>query len=435
MNQTELATKSETALVAAALVDASIIDTVDTDSSTFLDRDLGQFWGVLRNMRAAGKPFDASSIVAIASHAPSRQNASTSLLEALGGVPAVGRLVHDGVPCHAVYYAGEIARWHSVRRLRARLKDAIGRLDENDPDVAAIANSLDAVLQSASISHEETEYSFGQMAELALADSTDHRKQSSVVESGFLLLDQITGGLFPGELTIVGARPSIGKSAFGLGIALYAAKAGKRVALISCEMNQVQLGHRLLAMETGVSMQRMRAGTLTDQDRQLIEAALPTVRKVTGRAWIASRPTVEQIRARAKIAKASGGLDLLVVDYLGLMGSENPKASIYERVTEISKGLKSVAVELDVPLLCLAQLNREAGKSDEPPRLEHLRDSGSIEQDADNVMFIHRQRGSAATTIVMAKQRQGAVGSFEMKFNEDRCSFEDHAQQFGSDFR
>jgi replicative DNA helicase len=125
------------------------------------------------------------------------------------------------------------------------------------------------------------------------------------------------------------------------------------------------------------------------------------------------------------VAQTTGGLDFLVVDYLGLLGASNPRASLYERTTELSAEMKSLAQELHVPILLLAQLNREAGKTDEPPRLEHLRDSGAIEQDANNVLFIHRKRGSPDTEIVIAKQRQGPVGMFRMYFDEARASFID----------
>ena len=180
-------------------------------------------------------------------------------------------------------------------------------------------------------------------------------------------------------------------------------------------------------------MTDMRTGTLNDHQKQKIEKALPLVKHLTGRAWIASRPTLSQIRSRAKLAQATGGLDVLVVDYLGLLGSDNPKASIYERVTEISNGLKALAIELNIPLLVLAQLNREAGKTDDQPKLEHLRDSGSLEQDADNVIFIHRQRDAELGEFVVAKQRQGCVGFVPIRFEKSRCAFES-VDDFSKDF-
>ena len=114
----------------------------------------------------------------------------------------------------------------------------------------------------------------------------------------------------------------------------------------------------------------------------------------------------------------------MIIDYLGLLKAIT-RGSIYEKVTELSADIKALAIELEIPILLMCQLSRDVGKSDEPPKLEHLRDSGSIEQDSNNVIFVHRKLGSREATIVIAKQRQGEVQAFEMRFNPSRCSFED----------
>ncbi len=176
------------------------------------------------------------------------------------------------------------------------------------------------------------------------------------------------------------ARPSIGKTALGFGIALNAAKLDKKLLFVSCEMNRIQLGQRLLSLETGIPPNRIRNAYLDDDEKERLRQALPKIKKLVGKAWIASRPTVESIRARAKLAIAQDGLDFVVVDYLGLLRAIDQRARPYEQVTQLSKDLKALALEIDKPILVLAQLNREAGKSDEPPKLEHLRDSGAIEQ-------------------------------------------------------
>ena len=247
---------------------------------------------------------------------------------------------------------------------------------------------------------------------------------------GLQRLDAITGGLFPSEITILAARPSIGKTALGFGIALHAAKQGKRLLFVSCEMNRIQLGQRLLSLETGIPPNRIRNGYLVDDEKQKLRDALPLIQPLIGKAWIASRPTVDAIRARARLAMSQGGLDFVVVDYLGLLRANDQRAKPYEQVTQLSRDLKSLAVELNKPMLVLAQLNREAGKTNDAPRLEHLRDSGAIEQDADNVLFIHRQRGQSETKLILAKQRQGEVGSIDIVFKADRCCFEDLPNDF-----
>ncbi len=126
------------------------------------------------------------------------------------------------------------------------------------------------------------------------------------------------------------------------------------------------------------------------------------------------------------------GLDFVVVGYLGLLRAIDQRAKPYEQVTQLSRDLKSLAIEINKPILVLAQLNRGAGKTDDAPKLEHLRDSGAIEQDADNVLFIHRQRGKSETKLILAKQRQGEVGSIEITFDSDRCCFADLPNDFAS---
>jgi replicative DNA helicase len=427
------ASQAEFAIVAASMVDPSILDAIEIHGGMFLDSDLGALLDAIVLMRASGRPLDARSIHQAASNAKSTSNASESLLEALGGVSAIAKMIHSGLPAHWKYQADEVHRWHCVRNAKRDLRFALDRLDEPEPNVSEIVSQLDAKLSSVQPAKAGQDFTFGEMAELSFTESLDVGKQVAVIDWPWFRLNKNTGGLFPGEFTLLGARPGIGKSAFGLGVAVHAAKQGKRVGFVSCEMSQQQLGHRLLAMETGVPMTDMRTGTLNDHQKQKIEKALPLVKHLTGRAWIASRPTLSQIRSRAKLAQATGGLDLLVVDYLGLLGSDNPKASIYERVTEISNGLKALAIELNIPLLVLAQLNREAGKTDDQPKLEHLRDSGSLEQDADNVIFIHRQRDAELGEFVVAKQRQGCVGFVPIRFEKSRCAFES-VDDFSKDF-
>jgi replicative DNA helicase len=427
------ASQAEFAIVAASMVDPSILDAIEIHGGMFLDSDLGSLLDAIVLMRASGRPLDARSIHQAASNAKSTSNPSQSLLEALGGTAAIARMIQNGLPAHWKYHADEVHRWHSVRNAKRDLQFALKRLNEAEPNVSEIVSQLDAKLSSVSPSKAGQDFSFGEMAELSFTESLDVGKQLAVIDWPWFRMNNNTGGLFPGEFTLLGARPGIGKSAFGLGVAVHAAKQGKRVGFVSCEMSHQQLGHRLLAMETSVPMTDMRTGTLNDHQKQKIEKALPLVKHLTGRAWIASRPTINQIRSRAKLAKATGGLDLLVVDYLGLMGADNPKASIYERVTEISNGLKALAIELNIPLLVLAQLNRDAGKTDDHPRLEHLRDSGSLEQDADNVIFIHRQRDCETGEFVVAKQRQGSVGLIPIRFDRQRCAFES-VDDFSKDF-
>lgn len=425
IEQAITATRSENALLGAVMMRPDLLETLAVNGSHFQQREQGKLYDLLSDMKRAGKPIDATSVVATAKDAKMRPSDSESLLDALGGVVGIARLIDDGLPAHAIYHAEDVVRWANVRNLRKRLSDALEELDDADPDPLAVTQRLDARIHSIAVAGSRNEFSFEELANAVTSDMDSGETALATVPWGLPSFDEILGGLYPRQLTILAARPSIGKSALGFQVCLNAAKRGKRIAFISCEMSELELGQRLLAIESSIPLQRLRSGNLAHHERAKIDGSIQTIKRFLGRVWIASRPTIAEIRSRCRVAQSTGGLDLLAIDYLSLLGSTNPKATLYERTTELSGDLKSLAQELNIPILCLAQLNREAAKSDEPPKLEHLRDSGSLEQDANNVLFIHRKRGEPDTTIVVAKQRQGPLGCFDIQFDEARACFVD----------
>lgn len=423
-SQSEQSRIAEDSLLGAILIDPSILDRLDALSGTmFLLSELGELFDVLVNLRQAGKP-----VGDVACLLPELRAAK--LLDKIGGAAQLARWANGAIAHHANYYAEQIRRLYAVRSMRTKLQRALQDLAGFDPDPRRIAEHLDAVLPALTSGNRDDCFSFEQLADSALDDCLSSSVGKSTIPFGLQRLDAITGGLFPSEITILAARPSIGKTALGFGIALNAAKLHKNLLFVSCEMNRIQLGQRLLSLETGIPPNRIRNAYLDDDEKTQLRQSIPSIKQLLGKAWIASRPTVESIRARAKLAMAQDGLDFVVVDYLGLLRPVDQRARPYEQVTQLSKDLKALALEIDKPILVLAQLNREAGKTDEPPKLEHLRDSGAIEQDADNVLFIHRQRGRSETKLILAKQRQGEVGSIDLVFDSDRCSFHDLPNDF-----
>lgn len=422
VSQNEQAVRAELSVIGAMLVNPSLLDQTDVAGSYFLQTDVGLLFDLLADMRRGGKPIDATSVLAVAK---TTRYQGAYLIDSIGGAVRIAEWISQGIPAHFKHFSEEIRRWHQVRTLRARLNTALSELEDIEADPDSIRSKLDAATTEVAWKRAVREFAFSELVEQVLHRVEDDRSMSGVVPWGMPSFDSRLGGLFPGELTVLAARPSIGKSALGFQVAIHASKVGKRVAFISCEMSEGQLGERLIASETTIPLSRLRMGNLTEYERGNVKAVLPSIKRMLSRVWVASRPTVSEIRSRCRVAQTTGGLDLLVVDYLGLLGASNPRASLYERTTELSAEMKSLAQELNVPVLLLSQLNREAGKTDEPPRLEHLRDSGAIEQDANNVLFIHRKRGSPDTEIVIAKQRQGPVGMFKMHFDEARASFID----------
>jgi replicative DNA helicase len=264
------------------------------------------------------------------------------------------------------------------------------------------------------------------------------------VPSGFKILDNMTTGLQNGDLIIVAARPSMGKTSWVMNVAQNAAIDHKvPVAIFSLEMSKQQLVQRLLCSEARVDAQKLRTGRLSSSDYRRIGTAGAKLN--TAPIWIDDSPggTVLEMRAKARRLKAEGGLGLLVIDYLQLMGGSGRQESRQQEVSQISRGLKGLARELDVPVIALSQLSRgPEQRTDHRPQLSDLRDSGSIEQDADLVMFLYREEYYSATgqdedgnslegkaELIVSKQRNGPTGTVPLFFHKAYTRFDDVAPE------
>ena len=254
------------------------------------------------------------------------------------------------------------------------------------------------------------------------------------VPTGLYDLDRMLTGLHGGELILVGARPAMGKTSMALGVAQYAAVQAKRcVAIFSLEMPSEQIGLRMLCSASNINMQRVRSGMLTDDEWVKIGDTINDLS--LSRVYIDDTPslTPSQLRSRCRRLMMEQGLDLIVIDYLGLMGTDKRVENRQLEVSEISRQLKAIALELKIPVLACAQLSRaNASRTDKRPLLSDLRDSGSIEQDADVVMFLHRE-GYYATAgsedgpkpddnqgeVIIAKQRNGPVGTVNVEWQAE----------------
>lgn len=254
------------------------------------------------------------------------------------------------------------------------------------------------------------------------------------VPTGYKELDSLLSGFQKSDLIILAARPSMGKTSFALDLARNAAiKHNVPVGIFSLEMSSQQLVERMLASESYVNSWKLRTGSISGEDDfAKVRDALETLSNAP--IFIDDKPgnNILAMRATARRLKREHGIGLIIVDYLQLMSPTTTKASdsIVQQVTEISRSLKSLARELDVPVLALSQLSRAVEQRRGRPRLSDLRDSGSIEQDADLVMFIHREDKmnemadkNNIAEILIEKHRNGPVGSCELYFDEKRVTF------------
>lgn len=257
------------------------------------------------------------------------------------------------------------------------------------------------------------------------------------VTTGLIDLNKVTNGLHKSDLILLAARPSMGKTALALNIAVNAARAGKVVVLFSLEMSKLQLGNRILSTASGVDSMHLNTGNLSDGDIAALIDALDEMSRL--KLMIDDTPgvTIFDIRAKVRRLKHEFGLDLIVIDYLQLMQGGRSRLSEQNRqqeISEISRSLKALAREMDVPVLALSQLSRSVEmRAEKKPQLSDLRESGSLEQDADMVMFLYRDEyynreddsNKNIAELILAKNRNGPTTSIRLQFQKDIMRFGD----------
>lgn len=364
---------------------------------------------------------------------------SNEQLDRVGGASYITELVEE-VPAaaNAHYYCGLV---HSRAILRGLIHaaDDIAELGYSDPE------NIDETLDQAEkkvygVTNGITTQKFKTIGS-SLTEAWErfeylsaNQNEKRGVPTGFTALDNVLAGLQKSDLIILAARPSMGKTTFALDLARNAAlQYNASVGIFSLEMSDQQLVDRMLAAEAGVDSWKLRTGKLsTDQEFEAVQAAMAKLSNAPIHIDDQPGTNILKMRSSARRLKNEHGLDLLIVDYLQLMHPTSAKASdsMVQQVTEISRSLKLLARELDVPVLALSQLSRAVEQRGGKPRLSDLRDSGSIEQDADVVMFIHREdkinkdseRPNIAE-IMVEKHRNGPVGSAELYFDGKHVRF------------
>jgi replicative DNA helicase len=371
----------------------------------------------------------------------------------VGGSAGLAR-IFTSVPhaAHAIYYATIVRNKSMARNLITTCSDLLNQayLPEKEPE--DLLNDAEQRVFAIRESRQSNNLK-GIEEVLSLAmDRLDLRvagkAQEGTVETGFTQLDHLTGGLHGSELVILAARPSMGKTALAMNIAEHVSyKARQPVLFISLEMSSIELIERLLCSVARVNGHQLRAGTLPHLERKrLIDFASELSHSPL---FIDDSPTrnVSEIAGAARrIKRREGKLGLLVVDYLQLIQPDFPSDPRQEQVAKIARRLKGLARELNTPILCLSQLNRQTEDSrDHRPKLSHLRESGAIEQDADVVMFVHReayyQKGEPEADVnlhdalvIVEKQRNGPTGDVELHWEPKFTRFGNRAPDSYSGF-
>lgn len=372
--------------------------------------------------------------------------------EAVGGSAYLAKLANS-VPnaAHAVYY-GEIVRSKATLRKLIEAGTTILRdaYDEARDPKELLSQAEQKVFQIQDERSSQSADSIGDLLTSAMERIDARMKGTHTVggvDTHFTEFDAMCGGMHNGELVILAARPSMGKTAFALNIAENVSVIGRApVLFVSLEMSGIELADRLLCSVARVNGHRLRNGSISQDDRKrLVEKAVEVSNAPLYVDDSPSRSMSEISAVARRIKQREKRLGLIVIDYLQLIEPENSKDPRQEQVAKIARRLKGLAREAEVPVLCLAQLNRQAEDSkDHRPRLSHLRESGAIEQDADVVMFVHREeyyhRGDEASQyagqaeIIIAKQRNGPVGEIELTWEKEFTRFQDRAPERHSEF-
>ncbi|HMA37017.1 MAG TPA: replicative DNA helicase [Chloroflexia bacterium] len=362
-------------------------------------------------------------------------------LEPVGGLAYLAGLMHR-VPTavHVEYYARIVERNAVLRRLITVGGQIAGLGYEEVPDLPVVLDKAESLLFGVTQRQGPQDFvSIKRVLEeyFDRLDVVQHQKGHIIgVPTGFHALDELTGGLQQSDLVIVAARPSVGKSSFGLSIAYNAAVMhGKSVGIFSLEMSAEQLVQRLLSIASGIETQRLRLGYLNEGEWQKLSDAFGALAAVPLYFDDSAGLSINEVRSRARRLQAEAGCDLLVVDYLQLMSGRRGGGgdNRVQEVSEISRGLKTLARELNVPVIAMSQLSRAVeSRTSHVPMLSDLRESGSIEQDADIVMFIYREELYNPETerkniaeIHVAKHRNGPIGVVPLFFQNATTHFRD----------
>lgn len=360
-------------------------------------------------------------------------------LEEIGGAAYVTQLINavpSAIHCEAY---GRIVEQAAIRRRLINAASRIAQLAyQEDQDVDLTVDRAEQALFSVSERRITRDLAPVQEVIRRYYDRIeylyDHQDEPLGVPTGFIDLDRLLGGLQRSDLILIAARPSVGKTSLGISVARHAADLGQHVAIFSLEMSSEQVVQRMVSAETGIDAQRLRLGDLQEREWPLFVQA-------TGRLsdlplYIDDTPSISvlQMRTKARRLHAEHGIDLILVDYLQLMtaGDMRSEGRVQE-VSYISRSLKGLARELDVPLVAISQLSRAVEqRSDKRPILADLRASGSLEQDADVVMFIYRDEMYNPDTdrpniaeVIIAKHRNGPTGTIQLFFRDRLAQFLD----------
>lgn len=427
----------ERSTLGSLLQDAEAVDAaiqIHLRSTDFYSRAHQQIYEAVLSLDEKGLRADIQTVV--------QELKQNGKLDEAGGAAYVTSLT-TVIPSSAnIEYYAQSVQHYSLKRALLRVASEIGvKVYDDTRDSKEILEEVQQLIFD--LSDNRQAFSFSKIGEVLIRtiDIIDEayrtKKTITGISTGFDKLNEMTSGFQPSDFIVIGARPSVGKTALALNMAAHIAFHGKiPTAFFSLEMSDIALTQRLISSEAAIDGNKLRSGFLSSSDfRKILD--------VSGRMseapfYIVDMPNMKllDLRSQARKLRSQQQIEIMFIDYLGLISHENSSLPRYEQISEISRSLKSLARELKIPVVVLCQLNREAQW--EVPMLANLRDSGSIEQDADLVLFLHREQAKKnkkeqneeplpldgiPTELIIAKQRNGPVGAIKLELKSKYAKF------------
>ncbi|MGC6486252.1 MAG: replicative DNA helicase [Planctomycetota bacterium] len=363
-------------------------------------------------------------------------------LEEIGGHEQLMDLMEGVITAAGVVYHAEIVREKAIaRRLLETCLDVARRAYENESEAKELLDEAERkIFEISGMDKSGDAVSIADVLQKTFEKIDRLREREgrlTGLATEYYDFDDMTGGLQPGELVIIAARPSMGKTTFALNLTERVSNLNKGIAFFSLEMSNQQVIQNMLCCRAQIDGSAMRKGRITDQQYKRLQEEAAKLYETP--IFIDDTPgiSITQLRAKARRLKQKHGVDMIVVDYLQLMTGGGRFESRQQEISAISRGLKSVARELSVPVLALSQLNRDVeNRDDHRPRMSDLRESGAIEQDADVILLLHRddyfnptEENRGLAQIIIAKQRNGPTGEVALRFFREFMRFENYTRR------
>jgi len=434
--------EAEMAVLGVAFLDKNALSKIceELTSDMFYSDQNKKIFEALKTMHESSIPVD---ITTITEELDKKKN-----LSAIGGIEYLSEVIDSVATASNLDYYIKIVKDKAIARfLIDTTTDITTEAYEDSQDVTKLLDDAEMSILNVVKSRRTSEFlTIGEALQRAreqLDYLANNKSALSGITSGFKTLDRATSGFHAGEVIIIAARPGMGKTAFALNVAVGAAKStNKAVAIFNLEMPAEQLVNRMISARGAIDGKKLQTGQLMPNDWNRYNEAVSSLAATNIYIEDNSSITASDIRAKCRrLAQSPNGLGLVVIDYLQLvtLGGKRPD-NRQQEVQEISRSLKLMALELKVPVIALAQLNRAVEKSKNEPMLADLRESGSIEQDADIVMFINREdyykakgelgkNENSLTDIIIAKHRKGGVGKFQLMFQPTIMNFSEIARE------